>query len=66
MPSDKIAAVTATETVPRQGSRDLLDVLTEEFRELRPGASCPAGTLVELYGAIHQLEQEDLLHRAFG
>src|SRR6266446_276302 len=57
MPSDKIAAVTATETVPRQGSRDLLDVLTEEFRELRPGAGCPAGTLVELYGAIHQLEQ---------
>jgi hypothetical protein len=41
----------------RQGSRDLLDVLTEEFRELRPGASCPAGTLVELYGAIHRLEQ---------
>ena len=57
MPSDKIAVVAATETTPRRGSRDLLDVLTEEFRELRPGVSCPAGTLVELYGAIHRLEQ---------
>jgi hypothetical protein len=42
---------------PRQGSRDLLDVLAEEFRELRPGVSCPAGTLAELYGAVHGLAQ---------
>src|SRR5713101_5125339 len=55
MPSDRTAAMARGVTAPRQGSRDLLDVLAEEFRELRPGVSCPAGSLAELYGAIHGL-----------
>jgi len=42
---------------PPQGSRDLLDILAEEFRELRLGVNCPAGSLAELYGAIHCLQR---------
>jgi len=42
---------------PPRGRRDLLDILAEEFRELRPGIDCPAGSLAELYGAAHGLQQ---------
>ena len=45
------------ETAPSPGLRDPFSVLAEEFRELRPGIDCPAGSLSQLYGAIHGLEQ---------
>ncbi len=57
MLSDETALETRAVAAPRQGRRDQLDVLAEEFRELRPGVDCPAGSLAGLYGAIHELER---------
>lgn len=56
MPSDRPVVTVAMQSA--QGRlRDPLDVLAEEFRELRPGVSSPAGSLPELYAAIHGLAQ---------
>jgi len=57
MASDTNAAEAQAVAAPMRGSRDLLDVLAEEFRELRPGVDCPAGSFAELYGAVHGLQR---------
>ncbi len=57
MASDANAAEARAVAAPMRGSRDLLDVLAEEFRELRPGVDCPAGSFAELYGAVHGLQR---------
>jgi len=56
MPSDRTVVTVAMQSA-RGRLRDPLDVLAEEFRELRPGVSSPAGSLPELYAAIHGLAQ---------
>jgi hypothetical protein len=40
---------------PRPGAREFLDVLSEEFAALHPGADA-GRTLADLYAAIHQLD----------
>jgi len=57
MASDTNAAEARAAAAPMRGSRDLLDVLADEFRELRPGVDCPAGSFAELYGAVHGLQR---------
>lgn len=53
---DETGAVQAS-APPRPGSRELVDVLSEEFAALHPQAARPCRSLAELYGAIHALEQ---------
>ena len=57
MPVDTRSAATSAPAKPREGSRELLDVLTEEFRELRPDVSYAGSSLEALYGSIHGLER---------
>ena len=57
MQGDGSAVGSEAATAPRDGSRELLDVLAEEFRELRPGVPCPSTSLPDLYDAIHRLER---------
>jgi hypothetical protein len=56
MPTDTGIAATSVAVEPPGGSRKLLDVLTEELRELRPDVSCDGGSLEALYSRIHRLE----------
>ncbi|MBV8131005.1 MAG: patatin-like phospholipase family protein [Alphaproteobacteria bacterium] len=42
---------------PRDGSRQLLDVLTEELRQLRPDVSFDGSSFKALYRSIHGLER---------
>jgi Patatin-like phospholipase len=57
MPIDTPSAATNAPAEPREGSRELLEVLTEEFRQLRPDASYTGSSLEALYRGIHGLER---------
>ena len=43
--------------VSAEGARDLLDVLSEELKQLRPGVVFDSSSLGALYQSIHRLEQ---------
>jgi len=43
-------------TVSRQGAREFVDVLSEEFAALHPGVANIGRSLGELYSAVHRLD----------
>jgi hypothetical protein len=57
MPINIPSAATNAPAEPREGSRELLEVLTEEFRQLRPEASYAGSSFEALYRSIHGLER---------
>jgi len=57
MPIERATTEAGAAAGLRQGSRELVDVLAEEFRELRPDVSYSAGSVEGLYRAIHELEE---------
>jgi hypothetical protein len=57
MPTVTRSAAANAPAEPREGSRELLDILTEEFRQLRPEVSYAGNSFEALYRSIHGLER---------